>query len=104
VTEELPENSITFVITFDPDEDTLSITSAQHTTDGLDEEQAQTLNDIYNGICLVLDGGMGYLKFVGGILSRLQDHYNSEIEFEPDDELVDAVQSAKIIKFPRKLH
>lgn len=104
MTEELPENSITFVITLDPVEETLSIASAQHTTDGLDPEQAQTLVDIYNGICLVLDGGMDYLRFVGGILSKLEEHYSSEIEFEPDDELLEAINDQKVVKFPRKLH
>ena len=104
MTENLAENSITLVIALDEEAETLSISSAQHTTDDLDPEQAQTLTDIYNGLCLVLDGGMDYLRFVGGILSKLEEYNNSEIEFEPDDELLEAVADAKVVKFPRKLH
>ena len=104
MTEDLPENSITIVISLDEDAETLSIASAQHTSEDLDPEQAQTLVDIYNGLCLVLDGGMDYLRFVGGVQSKLEEYNNSEIDFEPDDELLEAIADAKVVKFPRKLH
>lgn len=104
MSDELPENSITFVITLDEIEETLSIASASSTREDLDPEQAQTLEDIYNGLCLLLDGGMDYLRFVGGILSKLNEHYGSQIEFEPDEELIDAINEKKVVKFPRKLH
>lgn len=104
MTEDLPENSITLVISLDEEAETLSIASAQNTSADLDPEQTQVMTDIYNGLCLVLDGGMDYLRFVGGILSKLEEYNNSEIDFEPDDELLEAVADAKVVKFPRKLH
>lgn len=104
MTEDLPENSITIVISLDEEAETLSIASAQHTSEDLDPEQVQTLVDIYNGLCLVLDGGMDYLRFVGGVQSKLEEYNNSEIDFEPDDELLESIADAKVVKFPRKLH
>lgn len=106
MSEDLPENSITIVLSLDPDKEELSLASASCLRPDLDADQKKALNDIYNGICLILDGGIDYLRFVGSIVTQLEDrmHNECEVEFEPDEDLLEAVSDNKIIKFPRKLH
>ena len=106
MSEELPENSITIVLSLDAENEEMSLASASCLRPDLDEDQKKALTDIYNGICLILDGGIDYLRFVGSIVTQLEDRMGNEceVEFEPDEELLEAVSEQKIIKFPRKLH
>ena len=100
----LPENSIHVMITLNPDDGSMTLSSQGNIPDDLDPEYVKAMMDISNGLCMILENGVEYLATTGSILTALEEEMSEEVVFEPDDELLDAVSDAKIIDFSKKVH
>lgn len=93
----LPENSIGFVFTLDPYSGEILLTAEGTLGDDLLPEQAAEMADLFNGLSLFLDFGVDYLASTGALIRELDEERSGKINFEPDEELIDAASGAKII-------
>jgi len=108
----LPKNTINIRITIDQDTDHYDIGAEQSLSPMMSEEQHQFYLDALNGLVGKLKTELSSFAFHGSLLREITvlreiiDN-DGEIDFEPDEELVDAVRekrSAKILEFKKKLH
>ena len=108
----LPKNTINLRITIDQDTDHYDIGVEQSLSTMMSEEQYTFYLDALNGLVGKLKTELNSFAFHGSLLrevATLREIIDSdgEIDFEPDEELIDAVKekrSAKILEFKKKLH
>lgn len=98
-----PENSVRITISLDPDSGELRLASDGHIPDTLEQEYADALIDISLGLNMIVESGLEYLAATGSVLRMLEAaQAEDEIEFEADDELLDAIAKRKVIPFDKK--
>jgi|OM-RGC.v1.029971057 hypothetical protein len=101
----LPENSIFLMLTLNPATGNMKLSSGGNVPNTLDPKYSDALLDISYGLNLIVDQGVEYLATSGSLLRMIEeDAEEEEVIFEPDDELLEKISEAKVVKFPKKLH
>jgi len=103
--EELPENSMMLMLQL-KDEGDMSIMCGHNLSEELGEETIHHLQDMLTGLFLSFDNLIDLYALIGA-MSRYADELRDELEgegvsFEPDEELLKAIQDAKVIPFNKK--
>ena len=93
----LPKNSMGFVFSIDPESGEIFLNADANMGDDLLPQQAAEMMDLFNGLSFFLDFGVDYLAYSGAVIRELDEERLGDIEFEPDEELLDAASGAKII-------
>ena len=75
----LPENSIHVMITLNPDDGSMTLSSQGNIPETLDPEYAKAMMDISNGLCMILENGVEYLATTGSILTQLEEEMSEEV-------------------------
>jgi deoxyadenosine/deoxycytidine kinase len=71
--------------------------------DDMPEEVANFYMDLLNGINTMLESNPDHLVLLGTLLRTVHELQNKdEVEFEPDEELLKAVQDRNIVPFNKK--
>lgn len=93
----LPKNTICVVVSLDDEDGAPIVDSFSNLTDELPEEYNRFLALLLKGLPFNIQMGGEQIASIGNILAMLDHYEDSEVEFEPDEELVDKLQDAKII-------
>ena len=96
--DDVPQACGIFLIPLDGDSFTIRPFNNLHAT--LGEDEADRYEELVYGLMHIASEGYEYLTSVGKIV--LENERSEEIEFEPEDELIDAIAESKIIPFNRK--
>ncbi len=104
-----PKNSMSVqMLIFDEDEDgsVMSIGVAHNLSDDMPEDEQTFYLDALNGLVSQLNTGLESLAFTGMLLRQLAEYEEEEggIEFEPAEELLEALENGKVIQLKKKLH
>ena len=104
-----PKNSMSVqMLIFDEDEDgsVMSIGVAHNLVDDMPEDEQTFYLDALNGLVSQLNTGLESLAFTGMLLRQLAEYEEEEggIEFEPAEELLEALENGKVIQLKKKLH
>jgi len=103
--EKLPPNSMMLMLQI-KDEGDLSIACGHSLEEELGEESIQYLQDMLTGLFLSFDNLIDMFAAIGAMsryTEELRDELESEgVSFEPDEELLQAIQDAKVIPFNKK--
>ena len=104
-----PKNSMSVqMLIFDEDEDgsVMSIGVAHNLSDDMPEDEQTFYLDALNGLVSQLNTGLESLAFTGMLLRELAEYEEEEggIEFEPAEELLEALENGKVIQLKKKLH
>ncbi len=103
--EELPTNSMMFMIQI-KDSGEFLVLSGNNLDEDLDEEQIAYFNDIMTGMFLSFESMMTLYAYIGQMASGSEQLYNelqeSEINFEPDEDLLKATKNNKNNRFDKK--
>ena len=104
VEQNVPENSIRHTLTVDPDNGELRMSTEGNLPDSLDPDYAKALIDISQGINAMLENGLEYLAFIGGVISTVEELMadEDEIGFDAADELLEAIKDRNVIPFDKK--
>jgi len=101
--DDLPDNTICFLISLTDDGEGIAVSSALDVDEGLDEEKSDFLVDLMNGMNMKLNLGAEELVMQGQLARHLKEltdgSLEPEIVFEPDEELLEALEERKIIPF-----
>tara|TARA_R110002074_G_scaffold39156_4_gene105404 strand:- start:101 stop:391 length:291 start_codon:yes stop_codon:yes gene_type:complete len=96
------------MLIFDEDEDgsVMSIGVAHNLSDDMPEDEQTFYLDALNGLVSQLNTGLESLAFTGMLLRQLAEYEEEEggIEFEPAEELLEALENGKVIQLKKKLH
>jgi hypothetical protein len=93
----LPKNTICVVVSLDEEDGHPIIDSFSNLTDELSEEENSFLALLLKGLGFSIATGGDQIASIGNVLALLDHYEDSEVEFEPDEELVEKLQDAKII-------
>jgi len=108
MSDDLKQNSIRLDIIIEPDTDIIDIAVGHNLTDDLEEGQVAFYLDVLNGLVHGLKNNMEGSASVGILLRQLailtEEDDDDIIDFEPDDQLIEAVKDNKVIQFKKKLH
>jgi hypothetical protein len=104
-----PKNSMSVqMLIFDEDEDgsVMNIGVAHNLSDDMPEDEQTFYLDALNGLVSQLNTGLESLAFTGMLLRQLAEYEEEEggIEFEPAEELLEALENGKVIQLKKKLH
>jgi hypothetical protein len=105
-----PKNSMSVqMLIFDEDEDgsVMSIGVAHNLSDDMPEDEQTFYLDALSGLVSYLNTSMESLAFTGMLLREIAEYEEDEeggIEFEPAQELLEAVENGKVIQLKKKLH
>ena len=103
VEQNIPENSTRITLTVDPDNGELRMSTEGNVPDSLDPDYAKALIDITAGLNSLLENGLEYLAFIGGVMSTLEEALEeADIDFEVADELLEAIKDRNVIPFDKK--
>jgi len=69
-------------------------------TDDMSEEARIFLELMLSGLEFTAHSGSSFLASVGNVVTLLDSH-ESELEFEPDEELLDAISNNKVVPINR---
>ena len=103
-----PKNSMSvqmLISESDEDGSVMNIGVAHNLSDDMPEDEKTFYLDALNGLVSQLNTGLESLAFTGMLLRELAE-YEEEggIEFEPAEELLEAVENGKVIQLKKKLH
>lgn len=105
--DDLKQNSIRLDIIIEPD-DIIDIAVGHNLTEDLGEGQVAYYLDVLNGLVHSLKNNMDGTASVGLLLRQLailtEEDEDDIIDFEPDEELLEAIKDNKVIQFKKKLH
>tara|TARA_R110000796_G_scaffold170000_1_gene286840 strand:- start:442 stop:720 length:279 start_codon:yes stop_codon:yes gene_type:complete len=80
----------------------LKIYSAQHFGDELTDEECTYYMNLLTGLNYTLNFGTDYAVALGAMVTHLGElEAEDEFVFEPDDELIQAVEDAKVVPFDK---
>jgi hypothetical protein len=80
----------------------LQIYSAQHFGDELTDEECTYYMNLLTGLNYTLNFGTDYAVALGAMVTHLGElEAEDEFVFEPDDELIQAVEDAKVVPFDK---
>ncbi len=103
-------NTMAIFLTVDSEEDYLDIGVEHNFGEDLSEEARIFYLDALNGIVAKVKFGLEELAFTGMLMRNLAAHQHDDdedvmgIDFEPSEELLQAMEDRKIIKFKKKIH
>tara|TARA_R100001443_G_scaffold28615_1_gene41824 strand:- start:6800 stop:7129 length:330 start_codon:yes stop_codon:yes gene_type:complete len=103
-------NTMNICLTIDLEEEAIDIAVDHNFGDSLSEEEQVFYLDALNGIVSKIKFGIEDLAFTGMLmrhLAAMQDDKDEDllgIDFEPSDELLQAIEDRKIIQFKKKFH
>jgi len=92
----LPKNSVSLVVSLD-DEGLPVVDAYSNLTDEQTEDENTFLALLLKGLEFNAYAGGNLLASIGNIMAILDKYEESDLEFEPDEELVEKLQDAKII-------
>ena len=92
----LPKNSVSLVVSLD-DEGLPVVDAYSNLTDEQTEDENTFLALLLKGLEFNAYAGGNLLASIGNIMAILDKYEESDLEFEPDEELVAKLQDAKII-------
>ena len=92
------------MLTLNPATGNMKLSSGGNVPNSLDPKYSDALFDISYGLNLIVDQGVEYLATSGSLLRMIEETEEEEVIFEPDDELLEKISEAKIVKFPKKFH
>jgi hypothetical protein len=101
---DLPLNSMGIVIHLE-EEGGFGVTVMNNISEDWSEEEAEPYLDILNGLNMVLTNGYDMLGMYGALGRVVKDYIEGdgpEIEFEPDEELLQAIEDRKVVPFNKK--
>lgn len=93
----LPKNTICVVVSLDDEDGAPIVDSFSNLTDELPEEYHRFLALLLKGLPFNIQTGGEQIASIGNILALLDHYEESEVEFEPEEELVEKLQDSKII-------
>ena len=93
----LPKNTICVVVSLDDEDGYPIVDSFSNLTDELPEEYSRFLTLLLKGLPFNIQTGGEQIASIGNVLALLDHYEDSELEFEPDEALVEKLQDAKII-------
>lgn len=105
--EDIPKNSMVINMSLTDTGDMRMAFGHNFDVDEVDEDSIQYLLDVLNGIRIAFDAGMEQFAQQGAMARMIQglieDLDGPEIEFEPDEELLDALnRDNNIVPFNKK--
>jgi len=105
-TKKTPPNTFSLHLSVRDDEELLDVGIAYNTEDDLPEKEQIYFQDVMRGLVAQVNTGLDHLAFVGMTMRHLIEVEDDEddIEFEAAPELMDAIKSAKILQFKKKMH
>lgn len=92
----LPKNSVSLVVSLD-DEGLPVVDAYSNLTDEQTEDENTFLALLLKGLEFNAYAGGNLLASIGNIIALLDKYEESDLVFEPDEELVEKLQDAKII-------
>ena len=92
----LPKNSVSLIVSLD-DEGLPVVDAYSNLTDEQTEDENTFLALLLKGLEFNAYAGGNLLASIGNIIAILDKYEESDLEFEPDEELVEKLQDAKII-------
>lgn len=92
----LPKNSVSLIISLD-DEGLPVVDAYSNLTDEQTEDENTFLALLLKGLEFNAHAGGNLLASIGNIIAILDKYEESDLEFAPDEELVEKLQDAKII-------
>ena len=92
----LPKNSVSLIVSLD-DEGLPVVDAYSNLTDEQTEDENTFLALLLKGLEFNAYAGGNLLASIGNIMAILDKYEESDLEFEPDEELVEKLQDAKII-------
>jgi hypothetical protein len=92
----LPKNSVSLVVSLD-DEGLPVVDAYSNLTDEQTEDENTFLALLLKGLEFNAYAGGNLLASIGNIMAILDKYEESDLVFEPDEELVEKLQDAKII-------
>ena len=92
----LPKNSVSLVVSLD-DEGLPVVDAYSNLTDEQTEDENTFLALLLKGLEFNAYAGGNLLASIGNIMAILDKYEESDLEFEPDEELIEKLQDAKII-------
>lgn len=101
---DLPTDAMGIVIHLEEDGG-FGVTVMHNLSDDWSEEEAEPYLDILNGLNMVLTNGYEMLGMYGALGRIVKDYIENdgpEIEFEPDEELLQAIEDRKVVPFNKK--
>lgn len=82
------------------DDGEVEVFAGHNITDEVEEEQAHFYIDLLNGLQTFMETATEHLVMTGSLLRTINNLQQSpEIEFEPDEELLEAINKKKVIPF-----
>jgi len=103
-------NTMNICLTIDTEDEVIDIGVDHNLDDSLDIEEQTFYLDALNGIVSKIKFGIEDLAFTGMLMRNLaalqndDDEELSGIDFEPSEELLQAIEDRKIIQFKKKIH
>jgi len=102
------QNTMNICLTIDTEDEVIDIGVDHNFGDNLSEEDQVFYLDALNGIVSKIKFGIEDLAFTGMLMRTLASYQDNEdnvsVDFEPSDELIDAISDKKIIQFKKKIH
>jgi len=92
----LPKNSVSLIVSLD-DEGLPVVDAYSNLTDEQTEDENTFLALLLKGLEFNAYAGGNLLASIGNIIAILDKYEESDLEFAPDEELVEKLQDAKII-------
>lgn len=85
------------------DEGEVEVFSGHNISEDLPEEQLHFYLDLLNGLQTIMDTATEHVVMTGTLLRTIhQLQQQDEVVFEPDDELLEAINNKKVIPFNKK--
>lgn len=100
---DLPSDAMGLIIHILDDGD-IGVTVMHNLSDDFDEEDAEPYLDLLNGINMILGHTPELFQMYGSIARMLKtvlEEDESEIEFEPDEELLKAIKERNVVPFKK---
>jgi hypothetical protein len=84
------------------DDGEVEVFSGHNITDDVSEEQAHFYIDMLNGLQTMMESATEHVVMIGTFLRTINNlQQSTEIEFEPDEELLEALKDKKVIPFSK---
>ena len=97
----IPKNSISLTVYLD-DEGTTVVDTYSNLSDTLPDDEQTFLKLMLKGLEFNAYAGPNLLASIGNIVGILDTYEDDDLEFEPDEELKEKLQDAKVIPINRK--
>lgn len=100
----IPENTVVMTTKINPDGHMDIAIGHNINLEDYDDETLEFIESFIDGLNVQLDSGMDTLLTLGRMSRMIRDltEEQSDVEFEPDEELLDAIQDAKVISLSTK--